>query len=53
MRGVTLNQFRSLLYKLARGLGDANAVKRGTVHKRAARRVSGRGTGRMLRKLIR
>jgi hypothetical protein len=35
---MTLNQFRSLLYKLARGLGDVNAVKRGTVGRRIARR---------------
>lgn len=49
---MTMTQLRSLLYKLARGLGDVNAVRRGTVHKRAARRVAGRGTGRMLRKLI-
>jgi hypothetical protein len=49
---MTLTQLRSLLYKLARGLGDVNAVQRGTVHKRVARRAAGRGTGRMLRRLI-
>jgi hypothetical protein len=49
---MTLNQLRSLLYKLARGLGDVNAVQRGTVHKRVARRAAGRQTGRLLRKLI-
>jgi len=36
---------RSFLYLLARFLGDVNAVRRGTVGKRIARRVAGRATG--------
>jgi len=44
--------FRSLLYKLARLLGDVNAVKRGRVGRRVGRRAAGRGLGRLLRKLF-
>jgi hypothetical protein len=50
---MTVNQLRSLLYKLARGLGDVQSVRRGTVHKRVARRVAGRQTGRALRRMLR
>jgi hypothetical protein len=44
---------RRLLYKLARLLGDVNAVRRGRVGQRVARRTSGRVTGRVLRRLLR
>ncbi len=44
---------RSSLYKLARILGDVNAVKRGTVGRRLGRRVAGRATGRGLGRLFR
>lgn len=43
---------RGFLYWLARILGDVNAVKRGTVGKRIARRAVGRATGKALRKLF-
>lgn len=45
--------FRSFLYKLARFLGDVNAVKRGRVGRRVGRRAAGRGLGRLLRDLFR
>ncbi len=45
--------FRSFLYKLARLLGDVNAVKKGQVGRRVARRTTGRGLGRLLGKLFR
>ncbi len=48
-----MNGFRSLLYALARLLGDANAVKKGRVGRRVARRVTGRGAGRLLGKFFR
>lgn len=35
-----MNAFRSLLYALARLLGDVQAVRRGTVGRRVARRVN-------------
>jgi len=44
--------FRSFLYKLARLLGDVNAVKRGRVGRRVGRRAAGRGLGQLLRKLF-
>ena len=50
---MTLSQTRSLLYGLARFLGDMNAVKRGTVGKRIARRMAGKVAGRVLGRLIR
>jgi len=43
---------RSMLYQVARLMGDANAVKKGTVGKRVARRAAGRATGRGLGKLF-
>lgn len=50
---MSINKTRSLLYKISRLLGDANAVQRGTVGKRVGRRVAGRAAGRFLRKLFR
>lgn len=43
---------RSLLYKLARWLGDYNAVRRGKVGRRVGRRAAGKLTGRWMRKLF-
>ena len=39
---------RSSLYKVARLMGDANAVKKGKAGKRVARRAAGKATGRSL-----
>lgn len=44
---------RSFLYKLARLVGDVNAVQKGRVGRRAGRRVAGKVTGRAMRKLFR
>lgn len=44
---------RSLLYLLARLMGDVNAIQRGTVGKRLARRIAGRQAGSLLGKLFR
>jgi hypothetical protein len=41
-----------VLYWLARLLGDVNAVQKGTIGRRATRRVVGRQTGRAMRKLL-
>lgn len=49
---ASINKVRSSLYKMARLLGDVNAVKRGTVGKRVARRAVGRATGRGLGRLF-
>jgi len=43
---------RSSLYKVARIMGDVNAVKKGKVGKRVARRVAGKGTGKALGRLF-
>jgi len=44
---------RSILYFIARLLGDVNAVSKGRVGKRIARRLVGRATGRALGRLFR
>ena len=49
---MSINKTRGFLYWLARLLGDINAVKRGKVGRRVARRAAGRMTGRTLRKLF-
>lgn len=41
-------RFRSLLYWLARLLGDVSAVRKGRVGRRVARRAAGKVTGRVL-----
>ncbi len=45
--------FRSALYMLAKLMGDVNAVKKGKVGRRVARRAAGKMTGRGLGKLFR
>ncbi len=50
---MNLGKSRGTLYKLARILGDINAVKRGTVGKRLGRRIVGRAAGRGLGRLFR
>ncbi|MEX2486868.1 MAG: hypothetical protein WD377_04545 [Nitriliruptoraceae bacterium] len=50
---MSIGKSRGLLYRIARLLGDVQAVKRGTVGKRIARRVTGKATGRGLGKLFR
>ncbi len=45
--------FRSLLYVVARLLGDVNAVRRGRIGQRIVRRVAGKAAGRALRKTLR
>ena len=43
---------RSALYTIARLMGDVNAVKKGKVGKRVARRAAGKATGRTMRKVL-
>jgi len=50
---MSIGKSRGFLYKLARILGDVNAVKKGRVGRRVGRRVAGRATGRGLGKLFR
>ncbi len=49
---MSISKIRSILYKTAKILGDVNAVKKGKVGKRVARRTAGKLTGRLLRKLF-
>ena len=49
---MSINKIRKALYLFARILGDINAVKRGTVGKRIARRTVGKVTGKMLGRLF-
>ena len=46
-------KIRSLLYWLARLLGDVNAVRKGRVGQRVVRRVAGKAAGRAMRKTLR
>jgi hypothetical protein len=50
---MSINSTRGVLYQLARLLGDVNAVRRGTVHRRIGRRYAGRVTGRGLGRIFR
>ena len=43
---------RGWLYRIARLMGDANAVKKGRVGRRVARRATGKVAGRGMRKLF-
>lgn len=45
-------KLRGLLYFLAKILGDVGALKKGKVGRRAGRRIAGKGTGKILRKLF-
>lgn len=44
---------RNLLYRLARILGDFEAVKKGRAGKRLSRRVAGKASGKGLGRLFR
>ena len=43
---------RSLFYAIAKGMGDAAAIKNNTIPQRLARRAAGKLTGRLLGKLF-
>ena len=50
---MSINRVRSLLCRLARLLGDVNAVEKGKAPQRVERRIAGKFTGRILGKLFR
>jgi hypothetical protein len=50
---MSINKSRGMLYKLARILGDVQAVRTGRVGRRVGRRVVGRVTGRGIGRLFR
>ena len=47
---MSINKVRSILYALAKLLGDVNAVVKGKVKQCVARRVVGKVTGRVFSK---
>ncbi|HKM17127.1 MAG TPA: hypothetical protein VJ064_02755 [Limnochordia bacterium] len=52
---MSIHKTRGLLYRIARLLGDVQAISSGSpqkVAKRAARRITGRATGRAMRRLF-
>jgi len=49
---MSINKIRSVLYSLAKILGDVNAIQKGKVVQRAERRLFGKLTGRLMRKLF-
>ena len=50
---MAFGKSRSFLYTLAKYLGDLNAIARGKIGKRIARRMAGKATGRGLGKFFR
>jgi hypothetical protein len=51
--GMSINRTRGSLYRLARILGDVQAVRRGRVGRRVGRRVAGKYLGRGMGRLFR
>ncbi|MBE2279088.1 MAG: hypothetical protein IAE91_01750 [Ignavibacteriaceae bacterium] len=49
---MSINKTRSFLYRLAKILGDVNAVQKGKIGERVVRRASGKATGNLLGKLM-
>ncbi len=49
---MSISKTRSKLYKIARILGDVDAVKKGKVGKRVKNRVVGKFTGKLLKKFL-
>lgn len=50
---MTINKTRNILYKIARILGDLNAINKGRIGKRLERRAAGRYAGKSLGKIFR
>lgn len=49
---MTLNQWRTVLYRTARTLGDVNAVTKRKVPRRIGRRLAGKVTGRLMARVF-
>jgi len=48
-----MNKVRSVLFALAKLLGDVNAIQKGKIATRIGRRLAGKITGRLLGRLFR
>ncbi len=49
---MNLNKLRNINYKIARFLGDINAIQKGRTGKRVLRRIIGRLIGKFMRRLL-
>ncbi len=49
---MSINKIRTILYFLARILGDINAVQKGKIKQRIGRRITGRVFGKILNRLF-
>jgi len=49
---MNINKIRSFLYKTSKILGDVNAVQKGTIGKRIARRAAGKASGKLMKKIF-
>lgn len=50
---MSINKIRNIFYTLGRILGDINAIQKGKIGERIARRAAGKMTGRFLGKIFR
>lgn len=50
---MKINQIRNLLYRIASLLGDYNAIRKGKIAERIARKTAGQMTGKTLNKIFR
>lgn len=48
---MSINKIRNILYKIARVLGDIEAIRKGKLGQRIRRRIAGKIAGRALRKI--
>jgi hypothetical protein len=49
---MSINKVRSVLYLIARILGDVNAIQKGKIEQRIGRRVLGKVFGRLIRSIF-
>jgi hypothetical protein len=49
---MSINKIRSILYFIARLLGDINAVQKGKIEQRIGRRILGKIFGRLIGKIF-
>ncbi|MCR4417585.1 MAG: hypothetical protein WHV63_11945 [Ignavibacteria bacterium] len=49
---MSINQIRTILYFIARILGDINAVQKGKIGQRIGRRILGKIFGRMMGRIF-
>jgi len=47
-----MSKLKSAIYKILRISNDINAVKKGKISKRIGRRVAGKSSGKLIRKLF-